>query len=111
LDSFGFLLDSPVLNIDTSASSAQVQDNQKFGKINLVGDASIAEIVFGLTDNVKKESADCLLAGLVFYTDNFKNKITANIFQIASDLMKKEADLKKIIPMLKIEDPRQSRDR
>ncbi|MCX6723911.1 MAG: hypothetical protein NT155_01905 [Candidatus Staskawiczbacteria bacterium] len=90
LNSFGFLLDSPVVNIDNS------QDNQKFGKINLIEDKSLSEIIFGLTENVKKESATCLLTGLVLYTGNFKNKITAEIFQISSVLMKLGASLMEI---------------
>jgi len=113
LNSFGFLLDSPILNIDSSplekgervdasADSAQdSQDNQKFGKINLLGDCSLTEAVFALIkdaseESIKKEPAICLLTGLVFYTENFRNKLTAGIFQIASDLMKNGADLQEI---------------
>ena len=120
LNSFGFLLDSPILNIDASArassepqpnSSAQAtsaslsadngQDNKKFGKINLLGDYSLTETVFALIkdvngESIKKEPATCLLSGLVFYTENFRNKLTAGIFQTASDLMKKGAELKEI---------------
>ena len=90
LDSFGFLLDSPILNIDNS------KDNQKFGKINLIEDRSISETIIGLIDNLTKESAECLLSGLVIHTDNFKNKVTASIFATASNLMEKGADLAKI---------------
>ena len=90
LNSFGFLLDSPVVDIDNS------QDNRKFGKINLIGDASLSEIIFSLTENLKKESAACLLTGLVIYTADFKNKITAKIFEMASSLMKTGADLQNI---------------
>jgi nanoRNase/pAp phosphatase (c-di-AMP/oligoRNAs hydrolase) len=100
LNSFGFLLDSPVVNIDTSAGSEQI--NNKFGKINLIENSSLAEIVFNLIDNLKKESATCLLAGLVIYTENFKNKLTANIFGIASGLMKNGADLKTITDNIKL---------
>lgn len=95
LNSFGFLLDAPVLNIDTEP--AEVKDNQKFGKINLVQESSLAEIVFGLSGSVKKESAKCLLAGLIFYTDNFKNNLTADIFDITSKLMRQGADLREIV--------------
>jgi len=96
LNSFGFLLDSPVVNIDNR------QDNQKFGKINIIGDCSLAELIFGLAESNKKEPAICLLTGLVIYTDNFKNKITATVFEMASILMKKGADLQEIINNLKI---------
>jgi len=90
LNSFGFLLDSPVLNIDNE------QNNQKFGKINLIGPLSITELIIGVTEHIDKNSANCLLAGLVAYTNNFKNNLSAEIFRIASDLMKAGADLKTI---------------
>ena len=138
LNSFGFLLDSPILNIDSSAltkgervdsentmaaeASSQaiesepgetdtlissVQKNKKFGKINLIKNSSLPEIVFELIkivggDLIKKEVAVCLLAGIVIYTENFKNKITADIFEIAGGLMKKGANLKEITGNLKI---------
>ncbi|MEI7424838.1 MAG: hypothetical protein WCK10_01820, partial [Candidatus Staskawiczbacteria bacterium] len=95
LNSFGFLLDSPILDIDNS------QDNKKFGKINIIEEGSISEIILNLTENIKKESAVCLLTGLVIYTENFKNKITANIFEKASTLMKTGADLKIITDNIK----------
>ncbi len=116
LNSFGFLLDSPVLNIDNE------QNNENFGKINLLSNHSLTEAVFNLIKNIhpvksasqseavsrgagqfngvnnnsiKKEAAECLLSGLVLYTDNFKNsKITADIFETAGYLMKQGADLK-----------------
>jgi nanoRNase/pAp phosphatase (c-di-AMP/oligoRNAs hydrolase) len=109
LNSFGFLLDSPVLNIDTSAplSAGNGQDNKKFGKINLIKDNSLTEIVFSLikevnSESIKKEPAMCLLSGLVLYTGNFKNKLTAEVFQTASDLMKKGAEVKDIVNNIKI---------
>jgi len=100
LNSFGFLLDSPVLNIDNK------QNNKKFGKINLIGDSSLTETTFSLIKNInedliKKEPAMCLLSGLVFYTENFKNRLTAEIFQAAADLMKKGASLKDITNNIK----------
>jgi len=95
LDSFGFLLDSPVVDIDNR------QDNEKFGKINLIEDISLSEIIISLTDNLKEEASMCLLSGLVLYTENFRNKITAKIFEIASNLMKNGADLKTITDNIK----------
>ena len=92
LNSFGFLLDSPILNIDNKPN------NKKFGKINLLTNFSLTESVFGLIkeidSQIKKEPATCLLSGLGLYTENFRNKITAEIFQTASDLMKSGAELK-----------------
>jgi len=96
LNSFGFLLDSPILNIDHS------QDNKNFGKINLTDNLSVTEITLGLIkkinqDSIKKESATCLLAGLISHTDNFKNSnVTADIFEAAGYLMKKGASLQEI---------------
>jgi len=95
LNSFGFLLDSPIVNIGNS------QENKKFGKINLIGESSIPEMIFSLVENITKESAICLLSGIVVYTGNFKTKLTANIFEIASNLMKKGADLKIITDNIK----------
>jgi nanoRNase/pAp phosphatase (c-di-AMP/oligoRNAs hydrolase) len=105
LNSFGFLLDSPVLNIDSENSS---QNNKNFGRINLINKVSLTEIVLELITVIKgeiinKESADCLLAGLMIYTDNFNgDKITADIFESAALLMKSGADIKKINENLKI---------
>ena len=97
LNNFGFLLESPILNIDNE------QDNKKFGKINLLDNSSLTVIISDLIkaldnkESMSKEQAICLLSGLVIYTDNFKNKITANIFETASILMNKGADLQQII--------------
>jgi nanoRNase/pAp phosphatase (c-di-AMP/oligoRNAs hydrolase) len=91
LNSFGFLLDSPILNIDNS------QDNRKFGKINLIDNLSLTEIVLNLIkdicNNPNKDTSNCLLAGLMVYTDNFKNfNVTADVFETAGYLMKKGGD-------------------
>jgi len=113
LNSFGFLLDSPILNIDSSVpmpinsasgildSEAVGTKNKKFGKINLINEPSVAQTVFGLiksinSSSVKKELAMCLLSGIVIHTQNFKENLTADIFQISSELMRAGADLKKI---------------
>jgi hypothetical protein len=110
LNSFGFLLDSPILNIDTALASgvqAEQTDNKKFGKINIIENYSLPEIIFNLIKNinqepVKKELAECLLCAIVLHTTNFKNGLTAEIFQTVSELMKNGADLKKIINNLKL---------
>ena len=100
LNSFGFLLDSPILNIDNK------QNNKKFGKINLLGNSSLTEMVFSIIKDagatLKKEPANCMLSGIVIYTENFKNKLTANIFEISGGLMKNGADLKNITDNIKI---------
>lgn len=95
LDSFGFLLDSPILNIDN------VKNNRNFGKINLVEEKSLAEMVVGLTENQSKDSALCLLAGIIIYTQGFKNKVTADVLQLASTLMKAGANLKIVLDNIK----------
>ena len=105
LNSFGFLLDSPILNVDTLNDS--VQENKKFGKINLLGNNSLTEIVLALLketngDSIKKDPALCLLSGLVFYTENFKNNLTAEIFEASANLMKKGAGLKEITNNIKL---------
>lgn len=128
LNGFGFLLDSPILNIDSSplTKSEQVDllplektdvlanpvqedgtENKKFGKINLIREPSLAETVFGVikslnSNTIKKDAAACLLSGIVIHTENFKKNLTADIFQTAGELMKAEADLKKITENLKI---------
>ena len=99
LDSFGFLLDSPILNIDTLINP--VQENKKFGKINLLGDFSLTETVLNLVKEagvnpMKKEVANCLLSGIMLFTENFKKNLTAEIFETAGYLMKQGADLKQI---------------
>ncbi len=109
LNSFGFLLDSPILNIDSSADSTQdtMQENKKFGKINIVKESSLTQTVFevikGINANpIKKELAECLLSGVIIHTENFRKNLSAEIFDTSSVLMKTGADLKKIIDNLKI---------
>ncbi|TSC95027.1 MAG: Uncharacterized protein CEN87_39 [Parcubacteria group bacterium Licking1014_1] len=96
----GFLLDSPILNIDNNSPSGEY--NKNFGKINLIRSASLAEMALDLVKNphiesIKKEAATCFLAGIAVYTENFGNlKVTPEIFETASLLMKRGADLKEI---------------
>ncbi len=94
LNSFGFLLDSPILNIDNEQSGEQ--ENKKFGKINMIDNLSMAEMILGLDDKMDNNIAKCFLAGIVLYTDNFRRNITAEIFEMASKMMKSGADLKTI---------------
>ena len=100
MDSFGFLLDSPILNIDSGGTD--VQENKNFGKINLIRDSSLAETALDLVKNphieaIKKEAATCFLAGITAFTENFGNsKVTTETFETASLLTKRGADLKVI---------------
>ena len=98
LDSFGFLLDIPILNIDNK------EDNLKFGQINLIEQKSLSEIVLEVVKLIKislpnfslqfnKNTANCILAGLMIYYDNFKNtKTSPLIFEEVADLIKKGAE-------------------
>lgn len=100
MDSFGFLLNSPILNIDNG------QDNKKFGKINITDSCSLSETILNLIKPlnaglIDKNLATCLLAGIIIYTKNFKENLSALIFQIVSDLMKAGADLKTITDSIK----------
>jgi hypothetical protein len=53
LNPFGFLLDSHVLNIDTLISlSASGQNNKKFGKINIIEDKPLLELVMNLINSL-----------------------------------------------------------
>lgn len=96
LDSLGFLLDCPIINIDHR------QDNKKFGIINIIEDMSLAEIIFDLDKTSHKGSDQCLLTALYVYTENFTKNQTPETFQLASTLMKAGANLKTISDNLKI---------
>lgn len=50
MDAFGFLLDSPVLDIDNKT------ENKKFGKINLIEDKPLFEITMDLINNLNKNA-------------------------------------------------------
>lgn len=97
LNQFAFLMESDILNIDNS-----VQYNRNFGKLNLVKDVSLSEMVLALAkalaeESLTKESATCLLSALVLYTDNFKNnKTNSSVLESASILMKAGAEREKI---------------
>jgi nanoRNase/pAp phosphatase (c-di-AMP/oligoRNAs hydrolase) len=90
LNSYGFLMESPILNIDNS------KDNDNFGRINLIEDKPLAEMILAMLPAKSKEASNCLLASLVISTDNFKNKLTAEVFEMAGSLMKNGADLEQI---------------
>ncbi len=101
LNSYGFLLNSQILNIDNQ------NDNKVFGKMNLVFNTSISETIWDIIETASqnmenKNALTCLLLGLIIYTDNFTNKnTTSNIFQKAGVLISKGAEHQKIIENLK----------
>jgi hypothetical protein len=66
LDSFGFLLGAPIINIDNNPL------NVRFGIINIVEVKSLTEITLDIIrglggGHVSKSAADCLTAGLTEY--------------------------------------------
>src|SRR3989338_6090928 len=61
LDSFGFILDTPILNIDTKTENdtdnqeslgEANNENKKFGRVDLVEKKSISEIIFTLAKSI-----------------------------------------------------------
>lgn len=100
LDAFGFLLDTPILNIDNKV------ENIKFGIVNFIGSKSLCEIVLDILQYIDenlitKNSANCILAGIVMHYQHFKNPETnSQTFQTISELIKKGADYHNIIKSL-----------
>jgi hypothetical protein len=100
LNFYGFLMESPILNIDSSSPTGE--NNKSFGKVNLLEDSSLAEIVLGLIGSIdenliKKEAATCLLTALIIFYENFKStKTSPTMFDVASLLIKKGADHQQI---------------
>ena len=100
LDSFGFILDAPIINIDNRP------ENKKFGSINLLGQTSLSEIVFDAVKSINEQlikgpAANCLLAGLVIHYDNFKSvKIVSGVFQLCSELVQRGAHYHQMVEHL-----------
>lgn len=105
LDSFGFLLDSPIINIDglTSLTVDNALENTKFGKINAIEEESlpeaILEIIKALQINaVDKNTANSLLTGLVIHYENFQHQdVTPETFELCARLMRQGANHQQII--------------
>ncbi len=89
----------PIVNIDNTST------NENFGQINLVDitASSVSEIITEFSKAywekfMGKDSAKCLLAGLISATSNFQNrKTTPQTFLAASWLIEKGADQQEII--------------
>ncbi len=100
LDSFGFLLNAPILNIDNKL------ENTKFGKINIIEQTSLSEIILSINKELalsgtNKNLANCLLAGLIVYYDNFqKPTISPEVFALSANLMKQGANRQQILENL-----------
>ena len=101
LNSFGFILDSPILNIDSLETGGQ--ENKKFGKINLLEEKSISEIIMDMVkltvaDLFTKNVASCILTGMVIYYENFKSANTKpETLKIAAQLMERGANYQQIM--------------
>ena len=100
LDSFGFLLDTPIVNIDNNS------ENLKFGKVNAIEQKSLTEMVLEITKAtsetpITKNAAQCFLTGLTLHYENFKNPmISPEIFELFAALMKQGADRGQIMENL-----------
>ncbi len=100
-DSFKNISDVPVLNINN-------KDKKKLGKINLIKNkTSLSELIIELfkafnKEMFKKNTADCLLAGLIVSSNNSQDyKSLSGALNQASFLIKKGASEEKIIRHLK----------
>ncbi len=101
LDSFAFLLGSEIINIDNNES------NLRFGQVNVVEQKSLAQITLEIIKSfneslVNKNIANCILAGLIIYYENFKKATPSEVFRIASDLVGKGANNQQIVDNLYI---------
>lgn len=92
----------PILNIDNIAQ------NESFGEVNLIEmTSSLAEIVTNLIkswerdDLFRKEISTCLLCGIVWASQNFRNpKTRPKTFETSAFLIEKGADHQEIIQRL-----------
>jgi len=108
LDSSGFLLGCPIVNIDNSL------DNKKYGQENLVKPVSLSEIttefitLINPDRAIKSPAADCLLAGLIIHYENFQSsKTTPESLQLAAEFMKSGANHPTIVENLRRPSPAQ----
>jgi len=104
LDQFAFLMQSDIINIDND-----VHYNRNFGKINIVEDKAMSEIILDLIKSLDNQqnniisnySATCLLTGLISFSNNFtNNKTSSGVLDSASYLIKQGAEREKIISEL-----------
>ncbi len=110
LESLGSLYDHhrdlfyqiPVINIDHQSV------NEQYGHINLVDitTASTAEVIYKMINGweeiiLDKEIATCLLTGIISKTKSFKtSKVSPEVLNVASELIKLGADRKEIVSKL-----------
>ena len=99
-----FFYERPILNI------SNLPENENFGEVNLAEiNSSLAEILIKLigeieTDSevlIDKKTASCLLAGIIWYSQNFRNpKTRPKTFETSAFLIERGADHQKIIQQL-----------
>jgi bifunctional oligoribonuclease and PAP phosphatase NrnA len=90
-----FFHSRPIVNIDTSVL------NENYGQVNIVeaNITSIAELSYQfLKKNMNKETATCLLAGMILATNSFQSpKVTPDTLALASELIIKGAQREQIV--------------
>lgn len=105
LNSFGYLLNTPIINIDYHP------ENLGFGSLNIVEKKSLSEILLHVIETLSpdfftqsphaQKVANCLLAGLLIQYDSFKQPhMPSTVFEIASRLTRHGADHYQIIHAL-----------
>jgi len=99
-----FFYERPILNIDNDP------DNENFGEVNLIElGSSLAEILIklikpmeaGYNSLIDKKTASCLLTGIIWSSQNFRNpKTRPKTFETSAFLIERGADHQKIIQHL-----------
>lgn len=93
-----FFHNLPIVNIDKSVF------NENFGQLNIIDSkaTSLAEISYEyLKDNLDKDIATCLLAGMISATNSFQSpQVTPQTLELASSLIIAGAEREKIIEAL-----------
>ena len=88
----------PILNIDNHSAG------KNFGKINLREErSSLAQISTELIDEPDKNIATSLLTGIIYFSLQNKTPVRPKVFKAISYLIKKGADVQKIVQHLKTE--------
>jgi phosphoesterase RecJ-like protein len=93
-----FFFKTPIINIDNHAA------NEEFGQVNLIdlNKTSISEIIFDIFNNTDQnyfnsDVFDCLLAGIIYKTKNFKTPVTPQTLSATYNLITLGADKEKIM--------------
>lgn len=88
----------PILNIDNHS------DGKNFGKIDLKrSQSSLAQTMIRLIDEIDKNIATCLLSGTICFSLQSKTQMQPKTFEAISYLIRKGADIQKIIQYFKTE--------